>query len=96
MLEKDVVKKIREHIEKDYLGRCFKYWGSAYAEKGVADLICVVPPGKACFFEVKLPGKKARPDQLAWLERYRKLGAITGVVTCTQDVDNLLDNRHIT
>ncbi len=58
---------------------------------GSADLIGIqCRAGKGIFvaLEVKLAGEKPRPDQLAFLNRIRDLGGISGVVT---SVDEALD-----
>ena len=58
---------------------------------GSADLIgiqCRADKGIFVALEVKLAGEKPRPDQLAFLNRIRDLGGISGVVT---SVDEALD-----
>lgn len=95
--ESKIRTEIKKYVEEKYGARCFVHHGSVFSERGVADLICVLGSGgRALYMEVKRRGETARPDQAAWLLRYEKLGAITGVVTCTQDVDKLLDTYHIT
>lgn len=96
MKETLIWKKIKEHLKKEYGGTAHKYHGGPFSENGVSDLFgCVPPHGRAIFLEVKQPGKKADPWQLAFLRDEAKRGAITGVVTSTADVDNILRNAGV-
>lgn len=56
---------------------------------GSADLIGIYD-GRFVAMEVKLPGEKPRPDQVAFLEHVRSKGGIAGVVTSVQDALDLL------
>lgn len=49
---------------------------------------------KGLFFalEVKVPGKEATDGQSEFLEAVREAGGVGAVVTCTQDVDRVLDD----
>ena len=60
---------------------------------GSADLIGILSRGGKGIFvamEVKLPGEKPRPDQLAFLNRIRDLGGISGVVTSVEEALDML------
>jgi len=92
MHERDIVKKIRDHIVKEYGATCHKHHGGPYSERGVADLFGTMPGGRAFFFEVKVPGKKATLWQEKWLEEEAKRGAITGVVTSVEDTERILNS----
>lgn len=90
MLERDVVKKIKDHLTKRYGATCHKHHGSAFSETGVSDLFGTLPFGRAIYLEVKVPGKKATQWQTIWLEEERKRGAIAEVVCSVDEVDRLL------
>lgn len=49
---------------------------------GTPDLLVVSPYG---WLEVKVPGKKRNPDQIAWHARAKKLGIRVAVVTSAGD-----------
>lgn len=92
MKEADLQRAIKAHIKTKYGGECTKTHGNMFTEAGAADLICCLPQGRYVALEVKLPKtkNKATPLQLAWLEKYKKVGATAGVVASIEDVDNLL------
>ena len=85
---------------KDATGR----WVTFGLCEGSADLVgflrCHVQPipwrGVGCSvarfvaLEVKQPGKKARPEQEAWLRLVRDAGGIAGVVTSVDEAERLL------
>ena len=93
MHERDIVKKVRDHLTAKYGATCHKHHGGPYSERGVSDLFGTMPGGRAFFFEVKVPGKKATLWQLRWLEEEAKRGAITGVVTSVEDVEAELSKQ---
>ena len=60
---------------------------------GSSDLIgilCRDGVGVFVALEVKCPGEKARPDQVAFLKRIRDLGGISGVVTSVEEALGML------
>lgn len=61
---------------------------------GVSDIVAVVPPyGRALFAELKLPGyspSKVRPDQTRFLTTARLHCAVTGIVTCAEEMIQLV------
>ncbi len=92
MKEAVIVKKIRDHLKNKYGAECFKVHGGPFSEAGVSDLVCSLPPGRALFIEVKVPGKLSTVTRLQteFLNRMARTGAITGVATSVEDVDKLL------
>lgn len=92
MKEADLQRAIKAHIKTKYGGECMKVHTGPFGEAGAADLICCLPQGRYVALEVKLPKtkNKATALQLAWLAKYKKVGAIAGVVASLEDVDNLL------
>ena len=95
MREADMVRKIKMELKARYGVECVKHYGSPYSEKGTADLLCAVPQprGTAAFaaFEVKVgPRSKPTPSQLAWIERYRRAGALATVVHSVDEAEQAL------
>ena len=69
--------------------RCpnFKHWGGPMGEKGIPDIIGVIPDlGQALFIEIKTPTGKVSDDQAAFLERYKAAGALAFVARSVEDV----------
>ena len=65
----------------------FKHWGGMMGEKGVSDLIGVLPPsGRALFLELKVPGKLPSAHQVAFLQRMKDAGALAFWATSVQQV----------
>lgn len=89
--ESRLVKLIREHLREKWGATSHKVHGSVFAEAGSSDLYGTLPGGTALYLEVKVPGKKATPAQLAWLDAERRRGAIAGVVTSVAEVDELIE-----
>jgi len=48
--------------------------GVQFGAKGSPDILGVLPGGRALGIEVKKPGEKATPDQLAWGKRMLGMG----------------------
>ena len=71
MLERYMEQRLRQQVEKAG-GLCLKFVSPGYA--GVPDRICLFPGGKIAFVELKAPGKKPRPLQVARHRRLRSLG----------------------
>lgn len=95
MHERDVVKKIKDHIIKVYGGTAHKFHANAFTERGVADLFGSLPGGRAYFIEVKVPGGKPTQWQIAWLAEERKRNSIAAVCTSTDEVDKLFKEHGI-
>ena len=91
MKERDIVRKIRIEILNKYGVRLHKNTGGPYSEAGAADLYGTLPGGRAIFVEVKAPGKKPRPNQLAWLEHEREMGALAVWVSSWEELLSVLD-----
>lgn len=95
MLESSLVEQIRASLATRGIWS-FKVHGSPNQEKGIPDLIGVIPPGGRAFgIEVKVPGhaSKARCAdgtcaeklQLYQLERMANAGAIVGIAHSVED-----------
>lgn len=70
---------------KDQNGRLVKYGLCV----GSSDLIGIYQ-GRFLAMEVKVPGKKPRPEQITFINAIIKAGGIAGVVTSRADVYALL------
>ncbi len=73
-----------------------KVHGSPYGMPSVDITGCLC--GRRLEIEVKVPGRKATKQQVATLERWAKVGAITGCVTCVDEARALLaadDSAHL-
>ena len=57
--------------------------------RGTADVLAIVR-GRAVMIEVKRPGEKARPEQLAWGESVVRAGAVYRVISDPWEVVALL------
>ncbi|WOC33037.1 MULTISPECIES: PDDEXK family nuclease [Caproicibacterium] len=70
-------------------GRAYKFVSPGNA--GVPDRLVCFPGGHACFVELKAPGKKPRPLQVAAQEQLRRLGFAVETIDCKEQVDGFLD-----
>lgn len=64
--------------------------GAEPAHKGMADLHGMLPGGRYFALEVKRPGEKPTPEQLAFLAAVRENGGIAAVVHSFDEVANVL------
>lgn len=58
---------------------------------GAPDRLVVLPGGKLGFVEVKAPGQRPRPLQLARHRQLQKLGCYVAVLDSSDKVDTVLD-----
>jgi hypothetical protein len=58
---------------------------------GSSDLIGLTRTGRFAAIEVKLPGKRATPEQLAFIGAVQRLGGIAGVACSEAEALALLD-----
>lgn len=90
MKERDLVKKIRTHLETKYGAVVVKHWGGSFAQAGVADLLICLSGGRYCAVEVKTKTGTTSALQDDFLRRVRVAGGIAFVARSIEDVDNLL------
>ena len=83
-IEKELVSMVRKHG-----GRCLKWVSPGNA--GVPDRIVMMPHGKLHFVELKAPGKKPRPLQLARHRLLRSLGFRVYVIDSVEQIGGMLD-----
>ncbi len=69
--ERDIERKLVTAVKKEG-GLALKFVSPGY--DGVPDRLILMPGGRACFAELKAPGKKMRPLQLKRKEMLEGLG----------------------
>ncbi len=57
---------------------------------GMPDRLVLLPGGRMCFAELKAPGKKARPLQMARHRLLRRLGFEVYVIDGIEQIDEVL------
>jgi Holliday junction resolvase len=86
--ETKLVQAIRKRLEADGF-RVIKLHGNAFQEPGLPDLFAI-RGGRLLAIEVKLPGNVPTPIQRRKLADLEQAGAVVGVATSIEDVDNLV------
>ncbi len=88
--ETDITKQIRWILDLLKI-RHFKHFAGPLGERGIPDLICVIPPdGKSLYIEVKTPTGQVSDEQQAFLDKVRAAGAVAFVARSPHDVINAL------
>ena len=98
MLERDIVKKIINYINKKAIGKtwsgyAWKNHGGLYSVKGLPDLMAVIKKDNKSFFiclEVKQPGNKPTEIQRALIRRFQQLGIRAEIVTSLDEVVEII------
>ncbi|WP_438831878.1 VRR-NUC domain-containing protein [Streptococcus pluranimalium] len=80
-------KDIENYLKRKTKGLCLKF--TSPGTIGVPDRIVVMPTG-TFFVEVKAPGKKARPSQIAMHKKIIEAGQPVWVVDTYESVDQAL------
>jgi Holliday junction resolvase len=81
--ESSIVTSIMKELRK-HGAMVIKIHGDPYMLGGTPDLIGCAS-GRCFVLEVKRPGEKPRALQVQQLEKWRKAGAVVGVVTSVKD-----------
>ena len=89
MKEKDIEQKL-VHEVKQHGGICPKLVSPGLA--GMPDRLILLPDGKMGFAELKAPGKKPRPIQIARISQLRRLGFKVYVVDGVEQIGSVLDD----
>lgn len=71
MRERDIEIYLRDQVKKIH-GRAYKF--ESPGNSGVPDRIVLLPGGRIYFVELKAPGKKSRPLQIAQQRKIESLG----------------------
>lgn len=90
MLEKDIVKKILDHLKKTPECYAIKVHGGMYSSVGVPDILCCYK-SKFIGFEVKRETGTATPLQQKNLDKINAAGGVGIIVTSVEDVILVLD-----
>lgn len=87
MRERAIEQYLRDQVRAAG-GRAYKFVSPG--NNGVPDRLVILPPGRVVFVELKAPGRKPTPLQLAQHQRLRALGCDVRVIDSVQQVDELL------
>ncbi len=87
MQEKDIEKYLVEQVKKQG-GWALKFISPGVS--GVPDRIVLLPDGRMFFAEVKRPGAKARPLQLAIHKKLKMLGFTVYVLDDREQIETIL------
>lgn len=87
--ERDITIQIRNYLK---IKRIFhwKAWQGLGSEKGVPDILGVLPGGKALMIEIKTEKGRVSEQQEAFIEKARKLGAVAFVARSVNEVMQVL------
>ncbi|NRG44208.1 VRR-NUC domain-containing protein [Bacillus sp. CRN 9] len=91
MREKDIEKYLRDQVKKE-CGIAYKF--ESPGNSGVPDRLVLLPGKKIVFVELKAPGKKPSPIQLAQHRKITKLGFEVFVIDSKEGVDKFI-NWHV-
>ena len=83
-LEMRLVKEVRRRG-----GRAFKFISPGI--NGVPDRLVLLPVGRAGFVEVKVPGKKMRPNQIKRKSELEGLGFLVYCLDSLEDIGGVVD-----
>ena len=86
--ESSIVTSIMKELRK-HGAMVIKIHGDPYMPGGTPDLIGCAS-GRCFVLEVKRPGEKPRALQVQQLEKWRKAGAVVGVVTSVKEAMRLV------
>ena len=87
MQEKYIERKLVKAV-KEMEGMALKFVSPGL--DGMPDRLVLLPMGRIAFVEVKSPGKKPRPLQLARHEMLRKLGFKVFILDDAADIEKIL------
>lgn len=93
MREKTIEQKLVAAVKK-HGGICPKFVSPGF--DGMPDRIVLLPFGRFAFVEVKAPGEKPRPLQLARHEMLRRLGFRVYVLDDVEQIGGILDEIQST
>ena len=88
MREKEIEKKLAMEAKKRG-GLAVKFVSPGF--DGMPDRILLMPEGKIAFFEVKAPGRRPRPLQMARHKMLRDLGFLVFILDDASQIGGVLD-----
>ena len=86
--EREIERKFVEAVRKSG-GLALKFVSPGWS--GAPDRIVLLPGGKACFVEVKAPGKKPRPLQVRRKKQLEQMGFKVFVLDGTEQIGGIID-----
>ena len=88
--EREIKKSIRMYLNMRGIFN-FNQWQGQFSEKGVSDLIGVLPKsGRILAIEIKRPGKKPTDFQIKFMENINRSGGLAFVATSIKEVEEKL------
>lgn len=93
MREKQIEQKLVQAVRKSS-GMCLKFVSPNF--DGMPDRLIILPGGKIAFAELKAPGKKPRPLQIARHKALMKLGFCVFVIDSVEQIGAVLDEIQST
>lgn len=93
MREKQIEQKLVQAVRK-IDGMCLKFVSPNF--DGMPDRLILLPGGKIAFAELKAPGKKPRPLQLARHKALMKLGFRVYIIDRMEQIGAILDEIQST
>ncbi len=93
MREKTIEQKFREAV-RNAGGLALKFTSPGW--DGMPDRLALLPGGRMAFVEVKAPGKKPRPLQLARHRTLRQLGFRVYVLDDEKQIGGIIDEIRAT
>ena len=88
MREKQIENKLASEVKKAG-GIALKFVSPSF--DGMPDRLVLIPDGHVAFVELKAPGKKPRPLQLARHRLLRSLGFRVYVINSVEQIGGMLD-----
>lgn len=93
MREKQIEQKLVQVVRKSG-GMCLKFVSPNF--DGMPDRLILLPGGKIAFAELKAPGKKPRPLQIARHNTLMKFGFRVYVIDSVEQIGGILDEIQST
>lgn len=93
MREKEIEEKLSRAV-RSLGGICPKFVSPGFG--GMPDRLILLPGGRLAFAELKAPGKKPRPLQLARHRQLRRLGFTVYVIDEEEQIGGVLDEISAT
>lgn len=93
MLEKEIECKLVKAVKAEK-GMCPKFISPGY--DGMPDRLVLLPNAKFAFIELKAPGKKPRPLQVARHEMLRRLGFKVYIIDSEEQIGGVIDEIRAT
>ena len=87
MREKTIEQKFRKAV-RDAGGVALKFTSPGF--DGVPDRLALLPGGRMAFVEIKAPGEKPRPHQLARHRMLRRLGFKVYVLDAAEQIEKII------